>query len=283
MLTNSDGQSIIVELPRRHMREEHVVVHEIDPEAVVARIRRAVEESPYHSRKLRCYTLMSEFGIHKRTEARIHRLQEVFHSYGVTVFPPLLTAPLHEWVHLGLAEDHPEVPPRSVDPRPPQAWFDHMAGARLTTEREVEARFVSPLFHALGYDDEQETIGLPITIWEGVHAKRAEVDVAYFRDGDRAEESRVALVVVECKSPAENLDSAIGQARSYCEWVKPVYFAVTNGTEFRAFAYRPGPIPNAAVVAATRADLAAAIDDLFRFLSPAAALATRERLRRATQ
>ncbi len=39
-----------------------------DVEAVAARIRRAIEERPYHSRRIRCYRLLSELGIQKLSD-----------------------------------------------------------------------------------------------------------------------------------------------------------------------------------------------------------------------
>jgi hypothetical protein len=136
-----------------------------DCEAVVARIRRAIEESPYHSRRIRCYRLLSEFGIQKRSELRIRRIEDLFRQYSVAVYREFMTAPLHDWLHPGLVEDRRIAPDRSADPRPPRAWFDRIAHLRLTTERQVESRFVSPQFHALGFTDDQETIGLPVTLW----------------------------------------------------------------------------------------------------------------------
>lgn len=249
-----------------------------DPEAVVARIRRAIEESPYHSRRIRCYRLLSEFGIQRRSELRIGWIEDLFRQYGVAVYPQLMAAPLHDWLHLGLVEDRPDAPDRVADPRPNKAWFENMTRLRLTTEREVESRFVSPFFHALGYTDDQETFGLAITLWEGVHPRHAEVDLAYFADSDRAEESRVALVVVECKAPGHELDGALGQARSYCEWVKPVSYVVTNGDQMRAFLYRPGPLPDAAVSVTSRQELESNFDEFYRYLSPDAALEIRKQV-----
>lgn len=248
-----------------------------DFEVVVARIRRAIEESPYHSRRIRCYRLLSEFGIQKRSELRIRRIEELFRQYSVAVYPALMTAPLHDWLHLGLVDDRLAAPDRAADPRPTKAWFESMAGLRLTTEREVECRFVSPLFHALGYTDDQETIGLPVTLWEGVRPRHAEVDLAYFADADRAEESRVALVIVECKAPGHELDGALGQARSYCEWVKPVSYVVTNGDLLRAYLYRPGPLPDPAVSIASRQEMEATFDEVYRYLSLEATLELRDR------
>lgn len=254
-----------------------------DFEAVVARIRRAIEESPYHSRRIRCYRLLSEFGIQKRSELRIRRIEDLFRQYSVAVYPELMTAPLHDWLHLGLVEDRPTAPDRPADPKPPPGWFDSMAHLRLTTEREVESRFVSPLFHALGFTDDQETIGLPVTLWEGVHPRHAEVDLAYFADADRAEESRVALVIVECKAPGHDLEGALGQARSYCDWVKPVAYVVTNGDLLRAYLHQPGPLPDPAVSIASRQELEATFDELYRYLSLEATLELRERAEHIAQ
>lgn len=37
------------------------------------------------------------------------------------------------------------------------------------------------------------------------------------------------MVIVECKVPGHELDGALRQARSHCEWVKPVSYVVTSG------------------------------------------------------
>lgn len=153
----------------------------------------------------------------------------------------------------------------------------------MATERDVECRFGSTSFHGVGFTDGQEAIGLPVTLWEGVHPRYAEVDLASIADADRAEESRVALVIVECKAPGHELDGALGQARSYCEWVKPVSYVVTNGDLLRAYLYRPGPLPDPAVSIASWQELEVSFDEVYRYLSLQATLELRDRTEHIAQ
>lgn len=139
----------------------------------------------------------------------------------------------------------------------------------------LESRFVSRLFHALGYSDQHEAMGLGIDIFQGVTVKHTEADLVYFADDDHDVKTGNVLVLVECKGPDHTLEEAVGQAHSYAMWVKPMYYVVTNGTRLQAYVYREGPIPNTKVVDTTRENLEADFDEVYRFLSLGSAQQTK--------
>lgn len=247
----------------------------IDADAKVATIRKSIEESPHHLRRVLCHTLLSEMGIKHRGPNNVAALRILLDKYGVCATPDPGDATLDEWIHLRLAEDVPTPPPPAVENRPDSTWFLRLANAPLRTEREVESRFASRLFHALGYSDQHEAMGLGIDIFQGVTVKHTEADLVYFADDDHDVKTGNVLVLVECKGPDHTLEEAVGQAHSYAMWVKPMYYVVTNGTRLQAYVYREGPIPNTKVVDTTRENLEADFDEVYRFLSLGSAQQTK--------
>jgi hypothetical protein len=64
----------------------------------------------------------------------------------------------------------------------------------LSSEREVEVHFASPLFHQLHYEDLHEAAGLGFILYEGSSHKRVEADLVYFADADHSPEQGTPLV-----------------------------------------------------------------------------------------
>jgi hypothetical protein len=121
---------------------------------------------------------------------------------GVVVQPPLEQAGRDDWLVFSMPElgVTTGTPP---EPRPTAKWFDHLAGLRLDSEREVEIHFVSPLFEQLGYAEEQEAAGFGFVMWEGVRQHLAEADLLYFAGDVHDIDKGDPQVLVECKDGGE--------------------------------------------------------------------------------
>jgi hypothetical protein len=156
-----------------------------DPEDVVASIRRSIEVSSKGSRRVRCHTLRDLFGFDAWTGQRKERVGALLDDQGIHAQPSVTEAGLHDWIVLSLPV-MPRPDDSSPDPRPSREWFEHLRSIHLDSEREVEMFFASPLFHALGYDDEQEAAGFRFDMWEGVTRRKVEADLIYFVDGRRS-------------------------------------------------------------------------------------------------
>ena len=116
--------------------------------------------------------------------------------------PPLEQARRADWLVFSMPElgVTTGTPP---EPRPTAKWFDHLAGLRLDSEREVEIHFVSPLFEQLGYAEEQEAAGFGFVMWEGVRQHLAEADLLYFAGDVHDIDKGDPLVLVGCKDGGE--------------------------------------------------------------------------------
>ena len=248
---------------------------EKDPAEVVAAIRRSIEVSSHGSRRVRFYRLRDLFGFHAWSAQRKDLVGRELEKQGVAVQPALSALDLDDWVVLSLPllprqrDDRP-------DPRPDEAFFDHLASVRLDSEREVEMHFASPLFRELGYAEDEEAAGFPFDMWEGVHHRVAEADLLYFADGNHTLTGGEPLILVECKSPDKTRpDAGLGQVRSYSFWIKPAYYVTTNGDLLTVYNYQGGAVPDVKVLEVNRSDLQARFDELYRLLNPAAAAEAR--------
>lgn len=251
-----------------------------DPSEVVATIRRSIEVSTRGSRRVRFERLRDLFGFHAWSPPRKKLVASLLAEQGVAVQPQLEEAGLNDWIVLSL----PQLPPQRDDhpePRPRPEFFDHLESVQLDSEREVEMHFVSPLFHELGYGEEQEAAGFPFDTWEGVHHRVAEADLLYFADERRQLTDGEPLVLVECKAVGKGPDAGVGQVRSYSFWIKPAYYVTTNGQVLTVYNYQGGAVPDVKVLEVKRPELRERFDDLYRVLNPhAAAEARRDKIAR---
>lgn len=254
-----------------------------DPAEVVATIRRSIEVSTRGSRRVRFERLRDLFGFHAWSPVRKELVARLLKDQGVRVQPPLTEAGLHDWVVLSL----PIPPPDGnyhPDPRPKPEFFDDLESVQLDTEREVEMKFVNPLFHELGYTEEQESAGFQFDMFEGVHRRIAEADMLYFADERHNLKDGEPLVLVECKNTDKTRpDAGLGQVKSYSFWIKPAYYVTTNGDMLTVYNYQGGAVPDVKVLELKRPELRERFDDLYRVLNPkAAAEARRDKIARLT-
>lgn len=246
-----------------------------DPVDVAASIRRSIEVSQKGSRRVRCHTLRDLFGYQAWSAQRREVIGRVLADQGIVIQPDLARAGPDEWLTFSL----PDLPaPRSdrPDPRPAPEWFDHLMTVSLHSEREVEMHFASPLFHGLGYSDEQEAAEFRFDTYAGVQFRLAEADLLYFATGLRSLTDGVPLVLVEVKDTSQPPDAGTGQAKSYAYWVKPAYYVITNGDVLVVYNYQGGAVPDVKVLEINRSDLRDRFDELYSVLNPRAAAEARQ-------
>lgn len=120
------------------------------------------------------------------------------------------------------------------------AWLAAYEPATLYTEDDVETKFVLPLFRLLGYPEQQRRGKYPLALNIGSKGRKHEVDQVYFASADPARQTLGnALVVVEAKRTSVNdLESAIFQAQSYSDRLRPVLLVVTNGVRLEILCRR---------------------------------------------
>ncbi len=235
-----------------------------DPAEVVVNIRDSIEVSPRKSRRVRCHTLRDLFGWQAWTGQRKKLVTKLLDEQGILPQPPLADAGLDDWIMLSMPVIA-DTAPKDPDPRPTDKWFHHLMSVDLGSEREVELHYVSPLFHQLDYEDIHEAAGFGFVLYEGVSHKRVEADFVYFADADHSMEG-TPLVLVEAKSAGHKLDSAIEQARSYANWLRPAYYVVTNGDLLAVWDYQ-GAVPDVRMMELRREDLRERFDELYRLLN----------------
>jgi Type I restriction enzyme R protein N terminus (HSDR_N) len=246
-----------------------------DPVDVAASIRRSITVSPKGSRRVRCHTLRELFGFQAWSAPRKEIISRVLADQGVVVQPALSDAGSDDWLTLSL----PELPPPrddQPDPRPSREWFDHLMTVPLTTEREVEMHFASPLFHGLGYGDDQEAAGFRFETYAGVQFRVAEADLVYFASECHSVTDGLPLILVEVKDSSQPPDAGTGQAKSYAFWVKPSYYVITNGDALIVYNYQGGAVPDVKVLEIERKELRERFDELYSILNPKAAAEARK-------
>lgn len=223
---------------------------------------------------MRCHTLRELFGFQAWSAQRKEIISRVLADLGVAVQPALSDAGPDDWVTLSLPE-LPEPRDDQPDPRPSAEWFDHLMTIPLTTEREVEMHFASPLFHGLGYDDDQEAAGFRFETYAGVQFRIAEADLVYFTSESHSVTDGTPLILVEVKDSSQRPDAGTGQAKSYAYWVKPSYYVITNGDTLIVYNYQGGAVPDVKVLEIKRWELRDRFDDLYSILNPTAAAEAR--------
>lgn len=105
-------------------------------------------------------------------------------------------------------------------------WLSKLNQAKYTTELEVEIKFITVLLLYLGWNLQHTSIRVNLS----VNAGRQDHDVIadWLLWGD-TNGHRIPFMIIEAKSPREDLDSAVlNQARSYAFASKAPYYMVTN-------------------------------------------------------
>jgi len=236
-----------------------------DPVEVVATIRESIEASPRKSRKVRFHNLRGKFGWQAWTAQRKELVTQLLKEQEILAQPPITDVGLNDWIMLSMPIiTNPDT--KNPTSRPDDDFFHRLMSVPLGTEREVELHYVTRLFHALDYDDTHEAPGFGFLLYEGVSHKRVEADFVYFVDDDHSMQG-TPLVLVEVKSAGHRLDTAIEQAKSYANTLKPMYYVVTNGDTFMVWNYQ-GAIPDIKELEFRREELQDRFDEIYRLLNP---------------
>lgn len=248
--------------------------HRKDRRDIAADIQQSIEESRTGSRKITDHILRDKFGYAAWTVDRKKYMTRLLEERGIRIEPPLAEAKLNQRITLSMPVL--AVPDNSgPGPRPSEAWFEHLISLRFDSEREVELHFASPLFHALGYTDDQEAAGFRFPRYEGVNRKNTEADLVYFKDRHHSSKG-MSLILVEVKGSDQSLRAGEGQARDYSFWLKPAYYVTTNGDAIVVYDYQGGQIPDPRVLEFKRSELSERFDDLYQILNPTAAASAQQ-------
>jgi len=250
-----------------------------DPAEVIETICQSIKVSQRGERRVRAHRFKELFGYQALTAPRRELIEGLLEQAGIVVQPSLGEAGRDDWLRMSIPEP-PVIGKKHPDSRPSAELFDYLKSVQPDTEREVEIHFVSPLFtQGLGYKPEQEAAGFGIRLAQGGRAQHVEADLIYFADEERVPDKAQPLVLVECKRPGRPLDAAVQQqVRSYALWTGfPAYYVITNAESLSVWDYQGAIGPDLKVLDVKQADLVNRFDDLWSYLNPPAALATRQK------
>jgi hypothetical protein len=114
-------------------------------------------------------------------------------------------------------------------------WSD-ISRADLRGEGNVELRFIIPLLHALGYEDDDIDSKFPVVFQEGRLGRKPEADFVCFygplHDRD------TSLLVIEAKKPGEALSDSKAQGESYAANLRAPLLLLTNGEALQVWQLR---------------------------------------------
>jgi hypothetical protein len=104
-------------------------------------------------------------------------------------------------------------------------WND-ISGADLRVEANVELRFVIPLLHALGYENDDIESKYPVVFQGGRLGRKPEADFVCFTGPLHNRDT--SLLVVEAKRPGEALPDGKAQGESYAQNLRAPLLLLTN-------------------------------------------------------
>lgn len=119
-----------------------------------------------------------------------------------------------------------------VAPWPTGKWFAKMAGLWFESEAEVEATYLVPMLHQLGFEDGDINMQCNVTIPKGQRHETVKVDIAVFDGPEHTGNS--PLLIIEAKKPTRGTTipkNALVQAQSYAYWSGAPLWAVSDGNE----------------------------------------------------
>jgi hypothetical protein len=235
-----------------------------DPGEVVATLKESIDASPKKSRRVLFHTLRNLFGWKAWTVQHRELASKLLQEQGILPQPPLADAGLDDWILLSMPVNT-DAPTKDPDPRPTDRWFRHLMSVELVSELDVVVHFVSPLFHALDYEDMHEAVGFGFLLYEGGSRKRVAADLVYFANTEQSKEGE-PLVLVETKRGGRRLDTAAEQARSYANSLRPAYYVVTDGDLLMAWDYQ-GAVPDVKKMEFKRQELQDRFDEIYRLLN----------------
>lgn len=121
-------------------------------------------------------------------------------------------------------------------------WETVSSTPKLTNEASVEQHVAYPLLRALGFEESDIKAKHPIEFQEGrkKRGRKHEADYVAFYGPDT--NASTSLIVVEAKSPKEELDDALPQAETYARILRAPYIILTNGIKLQIWQRQPADI-----------------------------------------
>lgn len=241
-------------------------------------LRDDVSKSMSGSKRLKMRTLLTKFGISKRSDRNTADITEALSNEGLSINPPIvrfsdkwLIAP-DDWIYLSCVAEI-EIPlPTSLPTWNADGWFDKIADLDLRTEKEVETKFIIPLLSRLGYDESDRFDGMPIKAAHGSKDTTLVIDFALFNNTSAALRNQ-PLLTLEAKREGRlqkkhELASAHNQAKSYCLWTQCDFFMVTDSRTIQAFHIGHGRLGELnPIFACERNELRDLFSDLYAIVS----------------
>ncbi|MDA9426226.1 NACHT domain-containing protein [Bradyrhizobium sp. CCBAU 53380] len=105
-------------------------------------------------------------------------------------------------------------------------FWDDISGSDLRVEANVELRFVIPMLHALGYENDDIEAKYPVVFQEGRLGRRPEADFVCFNGPLHNRDT--SLLVIEAKRPGEALPDGKAQGESYAQNLRAPLLLLTN-------------------------------------------------------
>ena len=103
----------------------------------------------------------------------------------------------------------------------------------LTNEASVEQHVAYPLLRALGFEESDIKAKYPIEFQEGRKKKGRKHEADYVASYGPDTNASTSLIVVEAKSPKEELEDALPQAETYARILRAPYILLTNGIKLQ--------------------------------------------------
>lgn len=220
--------------------------------SIAAEIKHDVESSSVGAKRLKLRTLLSKFGIEKRSVVNTAKITELLTQEGLSINPPIVRfgdyweITLQDWIYL--SSNVPEEQPITVVSSSWNAdgWFDRISELELRTEKEVETKFIIPLLTRLGYGEDDRYDGMPVPAAHGSRNTTLVIDFALFNSGNSSLNNQ-PLLTVEAKKEGrlhkkQELLNAHNQAKSYCLWTQCDFFLVTDSKTIQLFHIARGKI-----------------------------------------
>jgi len=203
-------------------------------DALIKEVRR----NPDGKKRMYSKTFWGQLKIERRLTQRVADVKQYLEDQGITISTVKNNFGSEEptdWITL----QHWDIS------YPPDAWFADMSNKVYDNEHEVNVFFLTPLFTALGYQEEDFTFEYKIDIADkatGRRSRKKAVDLALFDGTDRADAN--LLVICEAKMPdkpnsrprMKNLKTAENDLKYYKMGASTAKrFVATNGDIVKVF------------------------------------------------
>jgi hypothetical protein len=210
----------------------------------IERLAKKVKGNPSQKMHQRSENFWERLKIKRRTSTGVEYVEDSFARLGVRIIVEnheFGKEPKDEWVYLQYWDI----------PVPADPWFEQMTTKVFENEQEVYVFFLSPLFSALGYQEEDFSFEYPVRIPQkfgkpSKYDRPEKVDLVLFEGTDRSPEN--ILVVCEAKKPDDrlskgkksNLERAEQESLIYC---LELHYAkrrvATNGDVLKIYKHYP--------------------------------------------